>query len=86
METKLEEVSDQELAISMKEFADIVGPTPPPAPSNRRIEAIMERAKAQAMMKDSADFVAEGASKAFLGLLDTMVCLGDSEKRPKRSY
>ena len=86
MDHDLEEITDEVLAMKEREFSRIVECiTTPQPPSEERIESILKRAKAEAVLKDSADFVADGFGKGLLGIVDTMVCLG-TEKNPRRTY
>ena len=73
------------LAMKEEEFFGFIQSSLDPVPSEQRIESIMKRAQFEAVAKDSADFVAEGVTKGFLGVLDTMMCLGTGED-PKNNY
>jgi len=81
MDLELEEITDEALKMKETEINGIIGPIPPPPPSQERIDNIMD-----AVMKESADFVAEGVTRGLKGVIDTMISLKNPDDGPKRSY
>ncbi|MDF1751931.1 MAG: hypothetical protein P1U89_04055 [Verrucomicrobiales bacterium] len=82
MDLELEEITEEALKMKEIELNGIIGPIPPPPPSQERIDRIMN-----AVMKDSADFVVEGMGRGLKGVLDTMIALKKKDDDgPKRSY
>ena len=84
MEHDLEEISDEDLAMKEKEFSRIAecDQPRPPTPSEERIESILKKARAEAVLKDSADFVARGFRKRVFGNCRYDGMLGDRETPP----
>ena len=86
MDLKLEEITDEVLVMKEKEIEAIAAGIASLMPtSQRRMDTILKKAKTDLVLKDSAEFIAEGFGKGLLGIVDTVICLG-SNKPPKRSF
>ena len=84
-----DEITEEDLRKIEKEIMEFAGPfpLPPPPPSERRMETILEKAKLEALARESADFMVDGVGPAAKGVLDALLSLGKKDDEdPKRSY
>lgn len=86
MDLKLEELTEELISMKEKELLGIAEAISTPlSPPKDLKESVIKQAKLDTVLKDSTDFVADAFGKGFLGVVDTVVCLG-TNRTPKRTF